>query len=326
MMQKITVTTTSFAKFDDQPLQLLKDSGFDVVLNPYGRKLSRDKVVELAADVVGLIAGTETLDKSALEKLPLLKVISRCGVGIDNVDLEAAAQLNVKVFNTPFGPTLAVAELTVGLILDLLRKVTLMDREMRAGVWKKRMGNLLNGKRVGVIGFGRIGQKTGELLTAFGCEIGYYDSLRIEGLEELRINRMGLDELLRESDIVTVHVSGKYEKPLLGAKEIDLMKKGTLLVNIARGGAIDEEALFKALKGGHLAGAALDVFKKEPYNGPLKELENVVLTPHVGSYAKEARVEMEMQAAKNLIEGLRNQNSEGRHEDKRRGYAKLPNG
>lgn len=305
MMQKITITTTSFAKFDNQPQQLLENSGFDVVLNPHGRRLTADEVVELAADVVGIIAGTETLDKSVLEKLPLLKVISRCGVGMDNVDLEAAEKLNIKVFNTPFGPTLAVAELTVGLILDLLRKTTLMDREMRAGIWKKCMGNLLCDKRVGIIGFGRIGQKTGELLRTFGCEIGYYDSVMIVGFKDLRIKRIELDELLRESDIVTIHVSGKYEKPLLGAKELEMMKKGTWLVNAARGGVVDEKALLSVLKDGRLAGAALDVFEKEPYNGPFKELDNVILTPHIGSYAKEARVEMEMQAAKNLIEGLR---------------------
>jgi len=305
MIPKIAITTTSFAKFDDKPIQLLKDSGFEVVLNPHGRKLTCNEVIELASDAVGLIAGTESLDKATLEKLPLLKVISRCGVGMDNVDLEVATQLNIKVFNTPFGPTLAVAELTVGLILDLLRKVTVMDREMRAGVWKKRMGNLLNDKRVGIIGFGRIGQKTGELLKAFGCEIGYYDSLRIEGLEDLRIKRLEMDELLRESDIVTVHVSGKYEKPLLGAEELDMMKDGAWLVNVARGGVIDEEALFNALKNERLAGAALDVFEKEPYNGRLKELDNVILTPHIGSYAKEARIEMEIQAAKNLVEGIK---------------------
>ena len=305
MMQKSAITTTSFAKFDDQPLQLLKDTGFDVVVNPYGRKLTGDEVVELAADAVGLIAGTETLDRTVLEKLQLLKVISRCGVGMDNVDLEAAKQLNIKVFNTPFGPTLAVAELTVGLILDLLRKITFMDREMRAGIWEKRMGNLLRGKRVGIIGFGRIGQKTGELLRTFGCEISYYDSVRILGLKDLRIKRMEMDELLRKSDIVTIHVSGKYVKPLLGAKELEMMKKGAWLVHVARGGVVDEEALLSTLKDGHLAGVALDVFEKEPYNGPFKELDNVILTPHIGSYAKEARVKMEMQAAKNLIEGLK---------------------
>jgi D-3-phosphoglycerate dehydrogenase len=254
---------------------------------------------------VGVIAGTESLDRSVLENLPCLRIISRCGAGIENIDLAAAGEMNIKVVNTPFGPTLAVAELTVGLILDLLRKTTFMDREMRGGIWKKHMGNLLRGKRVGIIGFGRIGQKTGELLGTFGCAIGYYDNITIEGWKDLKIKRMEMDELLRESDIVTIHVSGKYEKPLLGAKEIEMMKKGTWLVNVARGGVVDEEALLNALRNGRLAGAALDVFEKEPYNGPLKKLENIILTPHIGSYAKEARVEMEMQAAKNLIEGLR---------------------
>ena len=302
---KIVITTTSFAKFDNQPLQLLNNSGYEVVLNPYGRTLTGDEVVGLAKDAAGLIAGTESLDRSILENLPILRIISRCGAGMDNIDPVAAAELNIKVFNTPFGPTLAVAELTVGLILDLLRKITLMDREIRAGIWKKHMGNLLRGKRVGIIGFGRIGQKTGELLRAFGCEIGYYDNITIEGLNDLKIERMEMEELLRKSDIVTIHVSGKYEKPLLGAKEIEMMKKDAWLVNVARGGVADEEALLNALKNGRLAGAALDVFEKEPYNGPLKKLENIILTPHIGSYAKEARTEMEMQAAKNLIEGLR---------------------
>jgi Phosphoglycerate dehydrogenase and related dehydrogenases len=302
---KIVITTTSFADFDARPLQFLKNAGYDVVLNPYGRTLTGDEVVELAEGAAGLIAGTESLDRFVLENLSSVRIISRCGAGMDNIDPVAAAELNIKVVNTPFGPTLAVAELTVGLILDLLRKTTLMDREMRAGIWKKHMGNLLRGKRVGIIGFGRIGQKTGELLRAFGCEIGYYDSITIEGLKDLKIERMEMDELLRKSDIVTIHVSGKYGKPLLGAKEIEMMKKGTWLVNVARGGVVDEEALFNALKNGRLAGAALDVFEKEPYNGPLKNLENIILTPHIGSYAKEARVEMEMQAARNLIEGLR---------------------
>jgi Phosphoglycerate dehydrogenase and related dehydrogenases len=302
---KIVITTTSFAKFDNSPLQLLNNSGYDVALNPYGRSLTSDQVVALAADAVGVIAGTEPLDRSVLQKLSSLRFISRCGAGMDNIDLAAAAEMNIKVDNTPSGPTLAVAELTVGLILDLLRKTTLMDREMRTGIWKKHMGNLLRGKTVGIIGFGRIGQKTGKLLRALGCEIGYYDSIMIEGSKDLKIERMEMDELLRKSDIVTIHVSGKYEKPLLGAKEIEMMKKGTWLVNVARGGVVDEEALLNALKNGRLAGAALDVFEKEPYNGPLKKLENIILTPHIGSYAKEARVEMEMQAARNLIEGLR---------------------
>jgi len=307
-MRKIAITTTSFGKFDDQPLQRLKDSGFRVVLNPYGRRLSSDEVVELAANAVGLIAGTESLNRSVLERLSKLRSLSRCGSGLDNIDLEAAAQLNIKVDNTPFAPTIAVAELTVGLILNLLRKVGLMNREMRTGIWKKQMGNLLNGKQVGIIGFGRIGQKTGSLLTSLGCRVFYYDTVtidsRIEKFKTLGIKKLGMDSLLKKSDIVVIHVSGKYEKPLLDATKLNIIKKGAWLVNTARGEAVDEDALFYALKEGHIAGAALDVFKMEPYSGPLLKLDNVILTPHIGSYAKEARVEMELAAVENLLNGI----------------------
>jgi D-3-phosphoglycerate dehydrogenase / 2-oxoglutarate reductase len=309
---KIVITTASFAEFDARPLQFLKNAGYDVVLNPYGRTLTSAEVNALAADAVGIVAGTEPLDRSVLEKLSSLRFICRCGAGMDNVDLAAAGELNIKVDNTPSGPTLAVAELTVGLILDLLRKSTRMDREMRACIWKKRMGNLLSGKKVGIIGFGRIGQKTAELLTAFGCELSYYDSADIQGCKDLRIKKLELSELLRSCDILTIHVSGKYEKPLLGPREFEMMKEGAWIVNVARGGAVDEEALCSALREGRVAGAALDVYEKEPYDGSLREVENVILTPHIGSYAREARIEMEIEAAQKLVEGLE---ETGHHND-----------
>ncbi len=303
MTPKIIITTTSFAKFDAQPLRFLKGTGFEVVLNSYGRKLSGDEVVKLAADAVGLIAGTEPLDKAVLEKLPLLKVISRCGVGLDNVDLASAEKKGIKVFNTPYGPTLAVAELTVGLILNLLRKIAQMDRELRHSLWEKRTGNLLHGKKVGIIGFGRIGQKVSELLLPFGVEISYCDVCDISC--NLPCSPQNIESLLSWADIILLHLSTPNEPlPLIGKKEIQKMKKGSWLINVSRGGIVDEQALYSALKNDHLAGATIDVFDKEPYDGPLSELENVILTPHIGSYAKEARVEMEMQAAKNLIKGL----------------------
>lgn len=172
---KVVITTSSFAAYDEKPLQQLMDAGFEVILNPYGRKLSGAEVVTVAADADGLVAGTEPLTREVLAQLPLMKVISRCGVGMDNVDLDACKEFGIEVRNTPLGPTLAVAELTVGLTFDLLRKISLMDRELRDSGWKKRMGNLLNGKKIGLIGFGRIGQKTAELFRALGCSISYYD-------------------------------------------------------------------------------------------------------------------------------------------------------
>lgn len=298
---KIVITTTTFGVFDKTPITLLKAKGHKITLNPYKRKLNEEEVVSLCRDADCMIAGTESLNGKVLEQLPRLKVISRCGAGMDNVDLAKARQLKIKVLNTPEAPALAVAELTVGLILNLLRKVGFMDRKIRQGGWQKEMGNLLTGKKVGIIGFGRIGSKVAEFLKPFGCEIRYSDPHLKDGKNGFR--RMALASLLKWADIVTVHAAGS--QPLLKQKEISMMKKGAWLINASRGELVDENALWGALKTGQLSGAALDVFCCEPYKGPLAELDNVVLTPHIGSYAAEARIRMELEAARNLLEALK---------------------
>jgi D-3-phosphoglycerate dehydrogenase len=299
-MDKIAITTTTFGEYDKEPLNLLDMNGFNVKLNPYQRRLKKDEVIELCKDAIGIIAGTETLDVDIMETLTTLKVISRCGAGINNVSLVEADRIGIKIYNTPDAPTTAVAELTVGLIINLLRKVSWMDKELKMGQWKKRMGNLLYEKKVGIKGMGRIGTKVVELLKPFGCEIAYADPFVENGL--LGLQRLSLKDMLCWADIVTVHV-GVGEK-LIGKKEFQCMKKGALIINTSRGGVVDETVLYEDLKNGRLSGAAIDVFEQEPYTGPLKELENVILTPHIGSYAKEARVEMEKQAVENLLKGL----------------------
>lgn len=300
-MKKVAITTTSFGEHDDSPLELCKKKGLMVVLNPYKRKIEADELVELAEDAVGLIAGTECITEEVISKLPALKVISRCGAGLDNVDLDAVKRRGIKLLNTPDAPTLAVAELTVSLILNLLRGVCRMDRELRDDLWQKRMGNLLYGKKVGIKGFGRIGRKVAELLRPFGCEMAYSDPF-VEDLSS-PLKRLSLDELLGWADIVSIHISANEK--IIGERELRLMKKGAWLVNTSRGKVLDESALYENLKNGHLSGAALDVFEQEPYTGPLMELDNIILTPHIGSYAKEARVEMERQSVENLCKGLR---------------------
>ena len=302
-MFKIAITTSSFAKYDTTPLELCREKGCEIVLNPYGRKINPHELPELAKGAVGLIAGTETISKQTLRSLPSLKVISRCGAGLDNIDLHAADRIGIKVFNTPDAPMLAVAELTVGLILNLLRGVNPMDNIIRSGGWKKLMGNLLYGKKVGIIGFGRIGQKVGEFLSIFGVELAYCD---IENKSPLiSCSRKSFEKILNWADIITLHLSASGKKcPIIGSNELKLMKKGSWLVNVSRGGVVDEKALYYTLKKGHLSGAALDVFEEEPYTGPLSGLHNVLLTPHIGSYAREARIKMEIEAARNLLKGL----------------------
>lgn len=299
-MKKIVITTSSFAEFDNAPLDLLRSKGLEVSLNPFRRKLRKEEIPQLCEGAEGIIAGVETLDKETLGKLKDLRVISRCGAGMENVDLEAAKGLGINVLNTPDAPTIAVAELTVGLILNLLKKTSVMHAQLKAGNWDKRMGNLLYGKRVGIIGFGRIGRKVSQLIKAFACDISYSDPEADDGV--LGCRRLPLEELLGTCDVITIHSSG--DRMVLGEKEFSLLKKPCWLINAARGQAIDEGLLYDYLKDGRVAGAALDVFQNEPYTGALRELDNVILTPHIGSYAVEARVLMEKQAAENLLRGI----------------------
>lgn len=300
MPKKIAITTTTFAEYDKSPLELIKRSGMGIVANTLKRKLEKKETASLCKGCIGIIAGTEIYDKDVLKELTGLKVISRCGVGIENIDLKIAKSLNIKVVNTPYAPTQAVAELTVGIMLNLLRKISFSDRKIRQGEWKKPMGNLLKGKKVGIIGFGRIGRRVAELLSNFGCEIALTDF--VEPKDKPLFKNLNLNYLLKWSDIVSIHASGN--ELIIGPKEIKMMKKGAWLINVGRGNFIDEGALYSALKSGKLGGAGLDVFEKEPYSGKLRELDNVVLTAHIGSYALESRIEMEIEAVKNLINKL----------------------
>ena len=296
-MKNILITTEEF---------MIKDFPEDFVIfkNPYGRKLSEEEAHNLIQrhKPIGMIAGIEPLTRKTLAKAPFLKVISRCGIGLDSVALKAAAELGIKVLNTPDAPTPAVAELAIALMLAVLRKICLMDGKIRDGEWARPMGSLLAGKTVGIIGCGRIGAYVARLAKTFGCNLmGYDPYIKVSPFCTL----CDLDVLLRDSDIVTLHIPYTRENHhIISRERIFAMKKDAVLINTARGGLIDEEALYDALIKEHLSGAALDCFEKEPYSGPLVKLENVVLTSHVGSNAKEARLVMEQQALENLVKTL----------------------
>lgn len=297
---RIAITTSSFARYSEAPLDLLRERGIDYVMNDTGRTLAEEEAIRILQGCVGVAAGTEPLGRHVLEACPDLRVISRCGAGMDNVDHDCARERGIAVRNTPGGPTQAVAELTVGLVLTLLRQVSHQDREIRAGVWKKRMGNLLHGKRVGIVGFGRIGHAVARLLDPFGVEIAYADP----NCDDDAYPKLGLDALMDWADIVTLHCAKPKGGVLLDKGRLSLMRPGSYVINTARGGLVDENALYGLLVAGHLGGAALDVFAREPYDGPLREMNNVILTPHIGSYAREARILMEMDTIRNLLAAL----------------------
>jgi len=307
-MNRILITPSIFGKDDSSPLNLLQNAGYEAIINPYGRKLTEDEALALVSEVkpVGIIAGVEPITARVLQKAKGLKAISRCGVGLDNVDLNAARSLDIIVTNTPDGPTEAVAELTIGLIFNLLRKTSFLDRELRKGNWVKETGSLVRDKKVGIIGLGRIGRRVAEILLALGAKVAGTDiQPDYEWLQKNQVPLVSLEDLLKQSEILCLHVSHKPDNErLIGTKQFEAMPKGAYLINTSRGEVIDHDALYSMLINGHLSGAALDVFDREPYTGPLTRLDNVILTPHIGSYAKETRLEMETQAAKNLISAL----------------------
>ncbi|MFZ9210454.1 MAG: NAD(P)-dependent oxidoreductase, partial [Ilumatobacteraceae bacterium] len=234
-----------------------------------------------------------------------LKVIARVGTGLDNVDLAAAKKLGIKVLNTPDAPTSAVAELTLGHILGLLRNIARTDRQIRDNKWQGQMGSLLETKTVGVIGFGRIGRKVSRLVSAFGAKVIVHDPfIRAEDFENC-----SLKELCTQSDVLTLHVpySDKTHH-IISSELIQAMKPGSFVVNVSRGGLVDEVSLLSALESGHLAGAALDCFEQEPYFGPLSKLENVQMTAHMGTYARETRDLMEREASQLMVKALQEMN------------------
>lgn len=291
----------------NEPFDLLKANGYEIINNPYGRKLTEDEVIELAKDCVGIVAGVEPLTKRVMDALPHLKCISRVGVGMDSVDLEYAKEKGIAVVNTPEGPTRGVAELTLAMTMAMLRRIPQADAAMKQHKWKKQIGNLILDKKIGIVGLGRIGRMVAELFRGIGNPvIGYDPYANRDWANEKGVEIVSFAEVLKEADIITLHIPGNNDKsPVITMSEIDKMKDGAFLVNIARGGVVDEDALFTALKSGKLAGAAIDVYTKEPYDGPLCELDNIILTPHLGSYAKEGKLKMEVDACINLINELK---------------------
>lgn len=296
---RILLGPSSFGTKKSKPLEMLTAAGVEYLQNPYARKLTKSELLELLVGMDGLIAGLELIDREVLEKSGI-KVVSRCGSGMSNVDILAAKELGVKVFNTPDGPTRAVAEMTVGCLLTLIRQVSQMDQAMHQGQWDKRVGRQLKGMKALIIGFGRIGQATGELLELLGVEILAFDPALPVG------DRRRADSLLLALpmvDVVILHNSGEEE--ILGADEISALKVGGFILNAARGQAVSEVALVQALESGKVAGAWVDAFIKEPYRGPLSRFPQVILTPHVGSYTMEGRLQMECDTVSNLLQGFK---------------------
>jgi D-3-phosphoglycerate dehydrogenase len=295
----VLITTSSFG---EDAIHILEQSGFEVINNPYKRKITQREIVPLLDRVQGVIAGLEQYNYDILSKSEL-KVISRCGSGLSNVDLDATKKLGIAVYNTPEGPTQSVAELTIGCLFTLIRDVPRVNNLMHVGKWEKTTGHLLKGMRVLLIGYGRIGKTVASILDAIGAIIIVCDPFISEEDIPENFTKVDLIEGISKADVITLHSSG--EDLMLGEKEFGLVKSGVYILNAARGSLIDEDALEKSLNSGQVAGAWLDTFEKEPYTGNLSKFSQVILTPHIGSYSIEGRRQMEIDSVKNLIKGFK---------------------
>ncbi|MBH11271.1 MAG: hypothetical protein CMG74_13145 [Candidatus Marinimicrobia bacterium] len=299
---KVLISTSSIAQ---KTIDTLSNSSFDIVINKYGKKLTVDQLLELGYGCNGIIAGLEKYSSKVINKLPELKVISRLGIGTDNIDIKAAKQNGIKIYTTS-SPAPAVAELALGLMIDLARNISLSNNSIKNQSWEKNIGSLLKNKTLGIIGMGSIGKELVKLVEGFNFRILAYDKVIDENFKiKYNIEYSALNTLLRKSDIISIHLnSNEKTHNLINKKKLKLINSTSYLINTSRGEIIDEDALYESLKENRIAGAGIDVFNKEPYFGPLTKLNNVVLTPHIGSYAKETRKIMETEAVNNLIKGL----------------------
>lgn len=289
--------------------KILIDNGLKVSYEP---EITPEQILEkISTFNIVIVRSRTTITKEMIEKADNCKIIARVGVGLDNVDQEAAKSKDIRVINAVEGAMNAVAELVLGLMLSLARQTGRADRAIRDGQWLKKelKGTELRGKYLGIIGLGNIGKRLGRLARALNMNIIGYDVMPIdeEFAKEVGLMKADLGTLLQSSDYVSIHVpllDSTYH--LLDAEKMSTMKKTAKIINTSRGGVVDEDALYNALKNGTLGGAALDVFEKEPAIGTkLAELDNVILTPHIGAQTKEAQSLAANVIAEKIIQILR---------------------
>jgi D-3-phosphoglycerate dehydrogenase len=305
---KILVTARSFIKTSGRHKELLEQTGYQVVENPLDRPLKEAEMVELIRDADGAILGLDEVTAKVIEAGRQLKVLSRYGVGVDRVDLKAATAAGVVVTNTPGTNHIAVAELTLGLMLSLARRIPEHDRIVKGGSWNRVRGTELAGKTLGIVGLGWISREVIRRAFAFDMRIvvqtAYPDK---ELADHYGVEYLPLERLVREADFISLHCAFTPERAdLIGEKELRAMKPTSYLINTARGELVDEEALLVALQEGWIAGATMDAFKEEPATGsPLVKLNNFIATPHIGATTLESVIRMGILAVENALQVLR---------------------
>jgi D-3-phosphoglycerate dehydrogenase / 2-oxoglutarate reductase len=314
-MTKVLITTIPFGERDREPIDILVRSGINFKINPLNKKLTENELIDMVDDFDVIIAGTEQITKKVMDRASNLKMISRVGIGLDSIDLLEAKKQGIAVSYTPDAPAPAVAELTIGLMLALLRSTQLSNMEIHNGKWHRYIGRRLSEVTIGIIGVGRIGTGVLHHLQGFGYpKILLNDTTPNYDLKHSFRNIEWTDKetIFRKADIVTIHTPLTIQTNNMVKKEQLLsMKEDAIIINTARGGIINEQDLYDVMQSNHLTGAAIDVFDFEPYNGILLEIQRCILTAHMGSMSVDCRTRMEIEATEEAVRFLTNKQLEG---------------
>jgi len=301
---KALITTVPFGDKNRLPLELLEDSGIEYLINPLGKKLTEDELAEMITDFDVIIAGTEQITDRVMENGKNLKMISRVGIGLDSVDLLAAERRGIKVSYTPDAPAPAVAELTLSLMLTMLRSVHLSNLQMHDGNWNRYFGRRIPEVTIGIIGVGRIGTRVLNRLRSFGTpRLLLNDTLPNSEIDrQFKVEWVTKEEIYKQADVISLHLPlTAHTKNMIRKEQLEMMKPDAILINTARGGIINEDDLYDVMNAGHLSGASIDAFVQEPYSGKLREIERCILTAHMGSMSVDCRTRMEREATEEAV-------------------------
>jgi len=307
-MKKILITPRSLTKDGDPALELLTQEGFELVFSTPGKMPQTDELIGLLPGCAGWLAGVEPIPADVLERAVDLKVISRNGTGIDNIDIQAARRLGIEIMRAEGANARGVAELTLGMILGLIRSIPFSDARMKRRLWERRKGLELQGRALGLIGCGKIGQLVARLALAFGMDVLAYDAFPDQHFTPASNFRFTtLEEVFAHSDIISLHCPEQPDgRAILDRERLYRLKPGVFLVNTARASLIDETAILESLHDGRVAGLALDVFDCEPPAAtPLLSDDRVIVSPHIGGYTTESVSRATLAAVENLLEFLK---------------------
>jgi len=307
-MAKILITTVPFGENNPLPLDLLKNAQIEYLINPHNKKLTENQLSELVCDFDVLIAGTEPITAKVLDKATKLKLISRVGIGLDGIDLMAARKKGIKISYTPDAPTPAVAELTLSMILTLLRSVHVSNQQIHKGEWKRILGRRLSEITMGIIGVGRIGTHLLRCMSGFGKIHTLVNDIMPNDIlnNEFRLEWVTKERIYKEADVISLHLPlTPLTRNMICRDQLLQMKKDAFIINTSRGGIINEKHLCEVMMDGHLSGAAIDVFENEPYYGKLIEVERCLLTAHMGSMSIDCRSKMEVEATEEAVRFLK---------------------